>query len=191
MVWFIKYPPLIQQKLHDGQNQQGIMVNDGKMVASLLQDLISEFLASPKFLASCFYCGNMTTMGQHEKCATQLDSPIPDHFLHALATQQHMKQSGPCKVPYWPSPWKTMADFVSQNASLSPSAFLLQFSAAFPLPPQLSSWQLVQPTNKMTPLVSSVLNQVNLELQAWQVPTGELGRLSVWTVAKMFTCPPI
>jgi hypothetical protein len=54
----------------DGQNQQDITVNDGKMAVSLFQDLISEFLAPPKFLASCFYCDNMTTTGQHDKGAT-------------------------------------------------------------------------------------------------------------------------
>jgi hypothetical protein len=83
-----------------------------------------------------------------------------------------------------------MADFASQNVSLSLSDFLSQFAATFPLPPQLGSWQLVQLTNEMTSLVFSVLHQANLELPAWQVPTGELGRLSVQTAAKTFTCLP-
>jgi hypothetical protein len=175
MVWFIEYPLAIQQQLQDGHNQLGITVNDGEMVASLFQNLISEFLAPPKFLASCFYCDNTTTMGQHEKCATRSDSPIPDHFLRALAMHRHMKHAGPCDVPYCVCgralARNAMADFASQNVSLSPSDFLSQFMATFPLPSQLSSWQLVQPTNQMTLLVFSVLHRANLELLAWHVPS--------------------
>jgi hypothetical protein len=101
-----------------------------------------------------------------------------------------MKHSSPCDVPYWPGPRNAMADFTSWNVSLSLSDFLSQIAATFPLPPQLGSWQLVQLTNEMTSLVFSVLYRVKLELPAWQVPTGELGRPSVWTVAKTFTCLP-
>ena len=195
IVWRLEMPQDLRQAVEEGT----LTMVDCEFAAYfignlLLHEIILSGAGTIAGINSHFFSDNSPTVGIMNRQATRAKSPMPARTLRWLSKRQRYYRTGPQTVQHWCGEENTMADFPSRSyakgfAAADNEAFLTQFSLMFPLPPQLGSWQLVQPTREIVSAAFGLLRREQGPTSPGNTPNGALGASFPPLLAKTLTSP--
>ena len=178
IVWRVCYPADIQARLSDAQ-KFATTNSDGEMAASILQFLVlSHVLGSLEFLSTWTGSDNTPTVRWQVKQAAKTATQTPADLCRYMACLHRRFRLGPTDFSHVHGIDNKLGDFPSRSFDLDDRSFLNQFTALFPLPLQLGSWQLVHLTPAEISPIFSILRQTFWQSQDWTAVLGDDGYFS-------------
>jgi hypothetical protein len=187
--WRLKWPAEVVELYRQGQ----LTNSDLEMAAVLLQHLVAERLRPLRHCHAAIWSDNTPTVSWSTKMADKATAPVAGQLLWALAMRQRTHGAALPSVTHHAGLQNLLADAASRlftkfhhgfargRPAISDKEFLTSFNDAFSLSSftQMSSWQIVQPTDEMSSKVISTLLGTRLPMQQWtttpELHTGRTG----------------
>ena len=178
-VWFLKWPPRIQDLLTTASNPNGTLsISDLELAGIVLHFLVLEALATHSksplhHVSPAFWCDNLAAVSWTYKARTST-STAATRLLCALAIRLHANR---CALPitnHITGSYNVMADVASRKHTTDPTRFLTFFTQSFP-PPQESYWTLFQFTDDTPSKLYSALLQPTSTMESWKQHKGTVG----------------
>ena len=164
LVWRLKTPPDIE---HQTRLEQGRVSNsDGEAAAVFIQELSLEHWTTPDTRGVATHIGsdNAPTVSWFTRKASRATHNAPETMILWQTLRHRFTRRGPTDVEHIPGKTNRLGDFPSRSfeegfpaGKEGDDAFLSEFSRRHPLPPQLGSWQLVQPPTAVILAAYSIL----------------------------------
>ena len=150
VVWRFEWPLDIQRAIQRGE----ISMVDAEFAAYFIAECMIDYLTEHPIpgLSTFLFTDNSPTEAIVLRQASRVKSTMPQATLRWLALRQRHNRRGPQDIRHYEGKNNLMADFASRSfeegyPDFDDDAFLTEFAARFPLPPQLQSWRLVRPPN--------------------------------------------
>jgi hypothetical protein len=188
-VWRLEWPAEVVQLYRQGK----LTNSDLEMAAVLLQYLVAERLRPLRHCHTAIWSDNTPTVSWSTKMADKATTPVAGQLLRALAMRQRTHGAALPSVTHYAGSQNLLADTASRSftkfhhgfargrPAISDDEFLTSFNDVFSLSSftQMSSWQIVQPTDEMSSKVISTLLGTRLPMQQWtttpELHTGRTG----------------
>lgn len=170
LVWFLEWPKEIRANLCTPSNPQGsITILDLELAGILLEFIVLKETLPEGGLqhkSVNILCDNLPAFaGTHKLQTSTLEAAAK--LLKALAIRLHATRLSLLNIEHIPGILNMMVDVASRKHSTNVQTFLSEFTAIF-APPQGSSWQILQITNKRKWKVFSVLLQRPSTMESWK-----------------------
>ena len=200
-IWRVEMPIDLKTAVREGRLTMVDCELVGYFISNChLHDLLLAEGKPTAGMSSHTFSDNSGAVGITTKQASRASSPTPARALRWLATRQRFFRSGAQSVQHWPGELNTMADIPSRSydhgfPKESDDKFLHAFSQQFPLPTQLGSWRLLQPSPEICSAAFTLLRKIRGPDARIPLGPGEIGvnlpeSLASTLTSKTYSEPP-